>query len=202
MDLKTSFKILGLVPEADEALTKRAYKDQVRRWHPDQFPQGSVAKAGADEQLKQINIAYARVKAHLASRRPVPGVTGADTTSHPPRFNDTPGEKSKTRVWVDHLFEALNAFAGNHDGGPRDQPAAESDANRRKTFGQVLDEMAGGNIAPKPKRQSANPVGAARAAAGYRRHRRRGSVVGAVGGTESPGPVKPVSRVRGIGRRR
>ncbi len=197
---------MGLVPEADEALTKHAYKDQVRRWHPDQFPQGSAAKTGADEQLKQINIAYARVKAHLASRRPAPDVSGTDTTSHPPhppRPNDTPGEKSKTRAWVDHLFDALNAFAGNHDGGPRDQPAAESDANRRETFGQVLDEMAGGNIAPKPKRQSANPAGgAARAAAGYRCHRRRGSVVGAVGGTESPGPVKPVSRVRGIGRRR
>ena len=72
MDLTTSFKILGLDPQADEGTAKRAYKAQVRRWHPDQFPQGSSVKAGAEEQLKQINIAYARVKAHLALHRPDP----------------------------------------------------------------------------------------------------------------------------------
>ena len=66
MNLTTSFNTLGIGPDTDEAQAKRAYKAQVRRWHPDQFPEGSATKAGAEEQLKQINIAYARVKAHLA----------------------------------------------------------------------------------------------------------------------------------------
>ena len=208
MDLKTSFKILGLDPQADEASAKRAYKSQVRRWHPDQFPEGSDTKSGAEEQLKQINIAYARVKAHVGGVRSDPGVTArpARDTAPPrgnsPRREGTPGEHAEKRSWVDHLFETLNAFAGKREGQPAEPAADKTDTIRQKTFGQVLDEMAGGSISAKPKRQPvATPATPCRAA-GCRRYRGRGSTVGNVGGTESPGPVKPVSRVRGIGRSR
>ncbi len=207
MDLTTSFNILGIAPGTDEAQAKSAYKAQVRRWHPDQFPEGSPTKAGAEEQLKQINIAYARVKAHLAIHRPDLGTTATasrtqpreDATGHPGK----PGKKSKRRPWVDHLFDTLNAFSGGRSGGPSEPPAGETEANRRKTFGQVLDEMAGGGISPKQKPQPANTTAARRrTVSGYRRYRRTGGSVGAVGPSESAGPVKPVSRVRGIGRNR
>ena len=72
MDLITSYKILGIEPKADENSIKRAYKAQVRRWHPDQFAEGSGLKAEAEEQLKQINIAYARIKSHLTLHGPPP----------------------------------------------------------------------------------------------------------------------------------
>ncbi|MBC2713469.1 MAG: J domain-containing protein [Desulfosarcina sp.] len=207
MDLKTSFNILDIDPEANEAQAKQAYKAQVRRWHPDQFPEGSATKIGAEEQLKQINIAYARVKAHLARHRPNPTVTATGTPTHPRQGtavrHDTPGEKSKNRSWVDHLFDALNAFAGNRADEPPTTPSGQTDANRRKTFEQVLDEMAGSGISPKQNRQPGNPAAASRrTAAGYRHYRRSGGTVGAVSGTEGPGPVKPVGRVRGIGRNR
>jgi hypothetical protein len=120
MDLKTSFNILGLDPQADEASAKRAYKAQVRRWHPDQFPEGSDTKAGAEEQLKQINIAYARVKEHTCPGvRPNPIVT-ATSPRNPfggdhPGVTGTPGENAQKRSWVDHLFDALNAFAGKRE---------------------------------------------------------------------------------------
>lgn len=202
MDLKTSFNILGLDPEADEASAKRAYKAKVRRWHPDQFPEGSDTKAGAEEQLKQINIAYARVKAHVAAVRPDPGVTATPPPRDTVRPDGTSGEQAEKRSWVDHLFDTLNAFAGKREGWPAEPAADKADAIRQKTFGQVLDEMAGGSICAKPKRQPGRTAATPRRAAGYRRHRGRGSTVGSVGGSESPGPVKPVSRVRGIGRRR
>jgi curved DNA-binding protein CbpA len=204
MDLKTSFNILGLDPEADEASAKRAYKAKVRRWHPDQFPEGSDTKDGAEEHLKQINIAYARVKAHVAGNRHAPGVT--PRPPHSPRDTArreaTTDEQAEKRSWVDHLFDTLNAFAGKREGQPTEPAADQADAIRQKTFGQVLDEMAGGSISIKPKRQPGGPAAAQRRAAAYRRYRSRGSTVGGVGGTESPGPVKPVSRVRGIGRSR
>ena len=207
MDLKTSFNILDIGPGTDETQAKHAYKVQVRRWHPDQFPEGSATKAAAEEQLKQINIAYARVKAHLAKHRPDPSDTDSAAPTHPPqgtaRRHESPGEKSKKRSWVDHLFDALNAFTGNRDGEPPTTPAGENNANLRKTFEQVLDEMAGGNISPKQKRQSSNPGATAhRSAAGYQRYRRSGTAIGAVDSAESPGPVKPVGRVRGIGKSR
>jgi len=207
MNLTTSFKTLGIGPETDEAQAKRAYKAQVRRWHPDQFPEGSVTKAGAEEQLKQINIAYARVKAHLATHRPDPPVK-VDAAPPPPDQGtadrpEPPDEKSKKRSWVDHLFDTLNAFAGNRAAEPPSPPADETDANRRKSFEQVLDEMAGGGIPPKQKRQPGNPdAPRRRAASGYRLYRRSEGAVGTVDSPESPGPVKPVDRIRGIGRSR
>ena len=207
MNLATSFKTLGIGPEADEAQAKRAYKAQVRRWHPDQFPEGSATKAGAGEQLKQINIAYARVKAHLAMHRPDPTVSASATPPYPGQGgtdrHEPPGGNSKKRSWVDHLFDALNAYAGNRAGEPSAPPDGETDTNRRKTFEQVLDEMAGGGIPPKLKRRPGNHAATGcRVASGYRRAGRKGKTVGTVGGGESPGPVKPVSRVRGIGRNR
>ena len=205
MNLTTSFDTLGIDPGADEAQAKRAYKAQVRRWHPDQFPEGSATKAGAEEQLKQINVAYARIKVHLAKRRPDPS-HAANASPTPPRQNTTVrneshGEKSRKRSWANHLFDALNAFAGNRSSEPPipPPPPGRTDTNRGQSFGQVLDEMAGGKIYPKPKRQSRHPAAARRATTGYRHH--SGAVDG-VGSTESPGPVKPVGRVRGIGRSR
>ena len=202
MDLKTSFKILGLDPEADEASAKRAYKAQVRRWHPDQFPEGSDTKTGAEEQLKQINIAYARVKAQVAKNRPDPGATVRPSPRDTERPDGTPGEKAEKRSWVDHLFDTLNAFAGKREGQPAEPAGDKADAIRQKTFGQVLDEMAGGSISARPKRHPGRPAATPRRPAGYRRYRGHGTTLDGVGGTESPGPVKPVSRVRGIGRHR
>lgn len=207
MKLTTSFKTLGIGPETDEAQAKRAYKAQVRRWHPDQFPVGSAAKTGAEEQLKQINIAYARVKAHLAMHRPEPTVSARATPPHPDQSGtdryDIPSKKAKKHAWVDHLFDALKVYAGNFAGEPSAPPDAETDTKRRKTFEQVLEEMAGGGIHPKPKRRPGNHAAAGRRVdSSYRHAGRKGGAVGTVGGAERPGPIKPVSRVRGIGRNR
>ena len=199
MNLLTSFKILGLPSDADEIQAKQAYKAQVRRWHPDQFPEESGAKAGAEEQLKQINVAYAQIKAHLAAREPSP----ASHASEPPR----PGMADRVRPasaqqekksWIDALFDTLNAFSAAWRSEPSPPMTDQRPPNRRKNFGEVLDEMAGGTISP-PKGRSRR--GIRRNAAGYRRCRGNGSV-DAVGSADRVGPVRPVGRVRGIGRRR
>jgi len=207
MNLTTSFTTLGVGPETDEAQAKRAYKVQVRRWHPDQFPEGSATKTEAEERLKQINIAYARVKVHLALYRPDPAVSASATPPHPGQGNtdrnEPPGGKSKKRSWVDHLFDTLNAYVGSLAGEPSASPDDETDTNRRKTFEQVLDEMAAAGIPPKLRRRPGNHAAAGRrSASGYRHYGRKGATVGRVGGSESPGRVKPVGRVRGIGKNR
>ncbi len=207
MNLLTSFNILDLDPQADAAQAKRAYKAQVRRWHPDQFPEGSATKARAEEQLKQINIAYARIRKHLPAHRPDPAVKSgaAHPQSHPDAAGAraAPDKQTNKRSWVDHLFETLNTLAGNRNGNPS-RPLAEKNRTRpHRRFQQVLDEMAGGSISSSKKCRSASPgVATRRSAAGYGRRRHSGTRVGAVGGTDRPGPVKPVSRVRGIGRSR
>jgi hypothetical protein len=207
MDLRTSFEILGLDLQADQDQAKRAYKAQVRRWHPDQFPEGSTTKAGAEEQLKQINIAYARVKAHLALHRPEPVKAAAAASPRPskeaPRRHETSKPKPRKRSWVDHLFDTLNGYTSN-GAEQRQQPSSgRPRAKRRKSFEQVLGEMTGEKMSRPSGRKPAHEASPLHnGAAGYRRHRRQGGSIGAVGGTESTGPVKPVSRVRGIGKSR
>lgn len=204
MDLKTSFDILGIGPQTDAAQAKRAYKAQVRRWHPDQFPEGSTTKAGAEERLKQINIAYARVKAQIAMHWPAPGTTDNASPSHRRQQTSRPepvDRKPKKRSWIDYLFETLNTFVANRDGDPSAAQDDQNDINRHKTFEQVLHETGAGNISPKPNHPSGSPAFRP-SATGYGNFRRKGDTVGEVGGTESPGPVKPVGRVRGIGKSR
>jgi hypothetical protein len=200
MNLLTSFKILGLRSDADETQAKQAYKAQVRRWHPDQFPEGSESKAGAEEQLKQINIAYAQIKEHLASNGPSPKSHAAEEVPRPEtadRVRPASGQPGK-KSWIDALFDALNAFSKEWRRESSSPAADHHPPNRRKNFGEILDEMAGETISPPKGR---NRRGIRRNAAGYRRCRGGGSV-DAVGSADRVGPVRPVGRVRGIGRRR
>lgn len=203
MNVLTSFNILGLSSGADADQAKRAYKVQVRRWHPDQFPAGSATRARAEERLKQINVAYARVRDHLGTHRPAPDPSppvqpGQDRTTQ----TGTRGRRTSARSWIDHLFDTLNAIAGGRRDTPSPAASAKTRPRARKRFGQVLDEMTGGRIATRTDRPARRRPDAGPAAAAYRRSRRRGSSIGPLGGTQSPGPVKPVGRVRGIGRSR
>ena len=199
MNLLTSFEILGLPSDADEIQAKQAYKAQVRRWHPDQFAEESGAKAGAEEQLKQINIAYAQIKEHLAAQGPSSDSPAAQAPRPEPadRARPASGQPGK-KSWIDALFDTLNAFSAAWRREPSSPAADRRPPNRRKNFGEVLDEMAGGTISP-PKGRGRR--GIRRNAAGYRRFRGGGSA-DAVGSADRVGPVRPVGRVRGIGRRR
>ena len=49
------WQILGLLPGADAAALKRAFREQARRWHPDLNGNDPVA----EERFKQVNEAYA-----------------------------------------------------------------------------------------------------------------------------------------------
>jgi curved DNA-binding protein CbpA len=205
MNLLTCFKILGLSADADADRAKQAYKARVKRWHPDRFAEDAAAKARAEEQLKQINVAYAQVKAHLASRRPAPEAKPEPAPPPPPRGADSSQSASKKggqRSWFDTLFNAVNRFVADRPAAPSAKSQQERPPSCRKSFGQVLDEMAGGTISPPKGRRKGRSGNFRNRAAAYRRHRRGGSSADAVGGAERPGPVRPVSRVRGIGKSR
>ena len=206
MDLTTSFSILGLDPHADPAAAKRAYKALVRRWHPDQFPAGSATKGQAEERLKLINIAYARVRDHL-ERRPPPSSPRpreqARTASKPsPDRSDVHGaeKKAQKRSWVDHLFDRLNAFT---ESGASTDPTPSSGSHRRRSFQQVLGEMAGEIPASgrRPAPSGGRPACRVAPAQGQR-CRRSGDSSDGVSPIERISPIRPVGRVRGIGRKR
>ena len=201
MDLKASLDILGLDPQADDVQAKRAYKAQVRRWHPDQFPEGSATHVKAEEQLKRINIAYARVKAHLAFHRPVSPASPAQPQRDSAEGSGKSEKKAEKRSWVAHLFDTLNHMAASLGAESPTPTAAQKATNRHKSFEQVLGEMAGGRISPRTKAGAGRPAPCRRHPAGYG-YRRSGRGVGAVDTLERPGPIRPVGPVRRINNNR
>jgi curved DNA-binding protein CbpA len=205
MNLNTCYTILGIEADADGSRAKRAYKTQVKRWHPDRFPDGSDAQSAAEERLKQINIAYARVKAHLSTRRPA-SATAAGTTTPPSGRRTAPdkkpsGRSTASRSWIDHLFTMLASVVSVKPDRPSAQSSQPTEPSRQKNFGQVLNEMADGAPGFPSPGPTATPTAENwhnNVAYGHRRH--GGS--GAVGGIRPVEPVKPVRRVRGIGKSR
>jgi len=69
MDIQKCLEILGLKPDATLDEAKRAYKAQVKIWHPDRFSDDSILRPRAEENIRRINIAYAQVRSYLISKQ-------------------------------------------------------------------------------------------------------------------------------------
>ena len=51
------YKVLGVSPDADEETIKKAYKELVKKYHPDKYVNNPLADLAA-EKMKEINQAY------------------------------------------------------------------------------------------------------------------------------------------------
>jgi len=60
-DFPTCYRILELEPGATLEEVKRSYRDLVKVWHPDRFPNDPKLQKKGEEKLKQINLAYDRI---------------------------------------------------------------------------------------------------------------------------------------------
>jgi len=69
MDILRCYKILELDHKASMDKAREAYIDMARVWHPDRFNDSPRLRKKAEEKLKEINIAYAEIRA-LSSTRP------------------------------------------------------------------------------------------------------------------------------------
>ena len=57
--MPTLYETLGISESAKPEQIKRSYKRLVKRLHPDLFPAESEAQVDAEEQLREVNAAYA-----------------------------------------------------------------------------------------------------------------------------------------------
>ena len=56
------FRVLGLEPDSSPSQVKKAYREQVKHWHPDYFQQRSASeRKRAEEKLKEITTAYRHI---------------------------------------------------------------------------------------------------------------------------------------------
>jgi len=65
MDVGEAFKILGIESSATLDEVKQAYRDLAQIWHPDRHENNARVQAKAQEQFKQINLAYETVAQSL-----------------------------------------------------------------------------------------------------------------------------------------
>jgi hypothetical protein len=66
-ELEDTYRLLDLPPDAPIAEVKRAYRELAKVWHPDRFSHDPALRARAEEKLKQINAAYARIVSRAAN---------------------------------------------------------------------------------------------------------------------------------------
>lgn len=62
MNTAKAQEILGLVGHPSLADIKKAYRQQVKIWHPDRYSQGSTLKRLAEKNIQDANLAYAFLK--------------------------------------------------------------------------------------------------------------------------------------------
>ena len=60
------YQVLGLKPGASEKEIVEAYKVLVKVWNPDRFSKNPRLKEKANEKIKEINIAYEKLKSYIA----------------------------------------------------------------------------------------------------------------------------------------
>lgn len=58
------YKILLINPDCSWEELRKAYRLQVKKWHPDRFPSGSQEKLLAEDKIKYITAAYKQISVH------------------------------------------------------------------------------------------------------------------------------------------
>lgn len=60
--LKRAYQVLGVPHVASAHSIKRAYRQLIKRWHPDRYPSGSSSHAEASQMATLINQAYTEIE--------------------------------------------------------------------------------------------------------------------------------------------
>jgi hypothetical protein len=89
-DLRESYRLLEVEPGATPEELKRAYRDLVKVWHPDRFADDLRLQSRAQEKLKQINLAYAKI----SEPRVIPPARPAAPPEPAPRRAEPPAWKA------------------------------------------------------------------------------------------------------------
>lgn len=90
MDIPKALEILGLPSTPTLGEVKKAYREQVKLWHPDRYSSGSAMKTMAEKNLQDANLAYAFLKGHLPvipnQVTPGPFITTRNSETRPNSF--------------------------------------------------------------------------------------------------------------------
>ncbi|WP_392530675.1 DnaJ domain-containing protein [Nostoc sp. C117] len=109
LNINDAYEILELEPGASPAQVKRAYRKLVKIWHPDRFL-NQKQKQEAEEKIKQINVAYNKLKSESPSEPP--------TTENPSSSLPKKPTKVSVKRWDAEAFYTLgvkNSTEGRYE---------------------------------------------------------------------------------------
>jgi PEGA domain-containing protein/DnaJ-like protein len=156
-----SLRVLGLAPGATEQAIKEAYRDLVKVWHPDRFGSDARLRAKAQERLKEVNAAFAKLRGYRpADSRP-------SREAAPPVEEPQPAVVYHAKYWLTGallllLFPAgiVGAWLFISGGRATEQPSPPNEAVQTPTSGPTRVPAA-----PHPvRRGAAEPLSSADAA--------------------------------------
>lgn len=100
-ELDKYYQILGLNPGASEEEIKEAYRDLVNVWHPDRFVNNPHLKEKANEKMKEINIAYEKLKSYIAGETFTTSEGEIYDESQPPPHEPPPRSEKEQHTTTD-----------------------------------------------------------------------------------------------------
>jgi curved DNA-binding protein CbpA len=147
MTIQVCLQILGLDDAQDLDQLHRAYRHQVKRWHPDQFTHQPAIHAQAEERLKRINHAYSILKEHFnkkPSAQPHVSTANDKKTQSGQKTNET--KFTKSFQWSQWFKQKNRQCHQNHENvesnsGHRLSKTACA-APKKPNFEQILQEAA------------------------------------------------------------
>ncbi len=80
--MKNPYEVLGIKEGASEDEIKRAYRDQVKKYHPDQYQDNPLSKL-AEEKLREVNEAYEYLTGKGQSAKSSNGWSGRSAGTNP-----------------------------------------------------------------------------------------------------------------------
>jgi DnaJ domain len=102
----SAYAVLGLKRGCTPLEVKKAYKQLVRRWHPDRFAADPAGQAEATAQLRQINHAFRLVADAIALPHTPPARAASPPTHGVPPPRQDPG-RPLTRSQIDDIVRSM-----------------------------------------------------------------------------------------------
>jgi TPR repeat protein len=133
------YRILGLEPGASHKAVKKAYRDLVKTWHPDQFHNDQKLRQEAEEKLKQINVAFERVQEYRASHPSPPNPRPSQPSRPYPPAPAAPSPKPKSRSTPAQSKPANSQPANSaSQSAPKKEPEQEKFGNAGWRFARPV----------------------------------------------------------------
>lgn len=142
-EILKSYRLLGVEPGASQEQIKKAYRDLVKKWHPDQFATDPGKREEAEQKLRAINLAFEKLQEAgstfdlVAALRATYGMGAAGQPSPPP----PPSTPSFTSPPTDPTISSPRHSQPNPQQSDRPTPRAPLDARPERTRRKWADHL-------------------------------------------------------------